>query len=99
MKNRKNIKRNKVMIENIIFVLILIVIFKIMTSYQLAKTELSTYEYTVSNGDTIWTIASSICKDNKDLNIYNVIADIKDINEIDNSIIYTNQIIELPIYE
>ena len=91
----KNLKK---MIKNILFILVLIFIFKAFMSYQLAKTEYKTYNYTVNANDTLWNIASNICSKNTDIYIRKVITDIKEINNMSESIIYEGQTIMLPIY-
>lgn len=91
----KNLKK---MIKNILFILVLIFLFKTVISYQLAKTEYQTYNYTVNANDTLWNIASNICSKNKDIYIRKVITDIKEINNMSESVIYEGQTIMLPIY-
>jgi hypothetical protein len=90
-------EKAKEMIKNILFILIIIMLFKILISYELAKTEYDTYEYVVMKNDTLWNIASNIC-DNNDVYIRKVIIDIKQINDMNNSTIYVGQTIKLPIY-
>lgn len=91
-------KKFREMIKNIIFILIVILLFKNILSYQLAKTEYSTYNYTVCSNDTLWNIAADICNENKDIYIRKVISDIKEINNMTDPIIYVGQTIQLPIY-
>lgn len=90
--------RLKDMVKNIIFILLIILVFKTLVSYQLAKTQYQTYEYSVKYSDTIWNIAAKICSENEDLYIRKVVADIKEINSLDSSTIYIGQTIKLPIY-
>ena len=91
----KNLKQ---MIKNILFILVLIFIFKAFMSYQLVKTEYKKYNYIVNAHDTLWNIASNICSKNTDIYIRKVITDIKEINNMSESIIYEGQTIMLPIY-
>ena len=91
----KNLKK---MIKNILFILVLIFLFKTVISYQLAKTEYQTYNYTVNANDTLWNIESHICSKNRDIYIRKVITDIKEINNMSESVIYEGQTIMLPIY-
>lgn len=91
----KNLKK---MIKNILFILVFIFLFKTVISYQLAKTEYQTYNYTVNANDTLWNIASNICSKNRDIYIRKVITDIKEINNMSESVIYEGQTIMLPIY-
>lgn len=92
------IEKVKEMIKNIIALFIIIIVFKTLLSYQLAKSDFKTYDYMVKKNDTLWIIASRICDENEELNIKNVIIDITDINNIENSTIYSGQVIKLPIY-
>lgn len=92
-------KKIREMIKNILFILVIILIFKALISYELAKTEYKVYEYTVKGNDTLWSIAGQICDKNEELYIRKVIVDIKEINELEDSTIYIGQTIKLPIYE
>ena len=92
------IEKVKEMIKNIVLLLIIIFLIKTFASYQLAKSEYKTYDYVVTQNDTVWSIACKICNDNEDLNIKNVIIDISNINEIEDSTIYCGQTLKLPIY-
>lgn len=91
-------KRLRKMLKNIFFILIVILIFKTLISYQLARTQYETYDYSVKGNDTIWNIAAKICSENEDLYIRKVILDIKEINNLEDSTIYIGQVIKLPIY-
>ena len=82
-------KKIKEMIKNTLFILIIILSFKVLISY----------EYIVKGNDTLWTIAGQICDKNDDLYIRKVIVDIKEMNKLEDSIIYIGQTIKLPIYE
>ena len=91
-------KRVKELMKDVLFILIMIIIFITVVTYRLAKTQYETYEYTVNNGETLWNIAADICADNDELYIKNVINDIRDINDLENPTIYVGQTIQLPIY-
>lgn len=91
-------KRVKELIKDVLFILIIIIIFKTVVTYQLAKTQYETYEYTVNHGETLWNIAADICEDNEELYIKNVIKDIREINGLETPTIYVGQTINLPIY-
>lgn len=91
-------KKVRGMVRNILYILAIMLLLKTIVSYQLAKTEYSTYDYSVKGNDTLWTIATKICSENDNLYIRKVIVDIKDINNLDDSIIYIGQTIKLPIY-
>lgn len=92
------IERVKEFVKNVIIILVILLVFKSILSYQLARSEKESYEYTVMKSDTLWTIAANICDENEGLNIRNVISDIKELNNISSSTIYTGQTIKLPIY-
>lgn len=91
-------KKIRVMVKNILFILVVMLLLKAIVSYQLAKTEYSTYNYSVKGNDTIWTIATKICSENENLYIRKVIVDIKKLNDLNDSTIYIGQTLKLPIY-
>ena len=90
-------KKVKELTKDMLFILVIILIFKMIVSVQLEKTDYKTYDYTVQKQDTLWTIASDITLE--DANIRNTIIDIKEINELEDATIYVGQTIKLPIYE
>lgn len=87
----------KELTKNILMILIFILLFKMVISYQLAKTEYKTYDYTVQKQDTLWTIAAKISEEES--NIRNTIIEIKEINQMEDAKIYEGQTIKLPIYK
>lgn len=87
----------KELTKNILMILIFILLFKMVISYQLAKTEYKTYDYTVQKQDTLWTIAAKISEEES--NIRNTIIEIKEINQMEDANIYEGQTIKLPIYK
>ena len=91
-------KKFKKYFSIIVFVFILLMYFKIATSSNLGKRKVETYSINVSSNDTLWNIASDICKDNENLNIQNVILEIKDINNMTESVIYKGQTLNIPVY-
>ncbi len=91
-------KKVKEIARNIIIILLILILFKATISFELAKTQYETYEYLVTKNDTLWTIASRIIPEGKNLNIRKVIYDIKEINCLEDSIIYSGQTLMLPIY-
>lgn len=99
MKRRKNVKSNsKERLNLILFIFLCLVCFGIFTNFGVGKKYTSTYEIEVNSSDTIWDIASDICKKNSDLNIQNVVLEIKSINNLNTSDIYVGQTLSLPIY-
>ncbi len=98
-KNRIN--RNKGIskrIKIVLFIFTLLMIFTFFSSFQMGKNKLQTYDIVVDNSDTIWNIAKNICKKNSNLNIQNVVIEIKEINNLSSSDIYVGQTLSLPIY-
>jgi len=93
------IKNRKKFITSIT-ILILIIIFTILLSSKaFSHGEYETKTIYISNGDTLWTIASTELQDNKyykNKNIREIINDIKHINNLDSSYIYEGQKIEIP---
>ena len=85
-------KKVKELSKNILMILAFILLFKLVLSYQLAKTEYKTYDYTVQTQDTLWTIAAKISDGN-------TIIEIKEINEMEDAQIYVGQTLKLPIYK
>lgn len=87
----------RVVINNII-ILAIFILSGIVMSYSFGKRQLQGETITVSSGDTLWKLASSICRNNDDLVIQNVIKDIKELNAMSDSNIYEAQELLLPIY-
>lgn len=102
---RNNKKRIKIVskrkfITNIFVIFGIFIAVSFFTSKSFGKREIHTYEYTVSNSDTLWNISNIVCKnsDDKNINIQNVIKDIKNRNSLTDSSIYVGQVLEIPIY-
>lgn len=93
-------KKKGNLLQGIVIMFIIISSFGIATSSAVAKKDIKTEIYIVNENDTIWNIAKKICKKNKDkdLNIQNVIIQIKKVNNFSNSDIYVGQTLKLPIY-
>lgn len=91
-------KKNKRLLSNIIFIFILLCIYGIGTNFYFGKKATITNEFVVSQNDTIWNIASDICKKNKNLNVQNIVIEIKELNNLTTSDIYVGQVINLPVY-
>ncbi|MEG1705754.1 MAG: LysM peptidoglycan-binding domain-containing protein [Clostridia bacterium] len=91
-------KKNKIrkIIKNVILLTVIIIFISVSFNIILGKNELTTKKITVNSGNTLWNIASKICNKNENLNIQNVILQIKNLNNLNNSIIYEGQ--ELLIY-
>ena len=56
---------------------------------------LETKNIVVSSNDTLWTIAKNICDKNESCQLYSVIKDIKDLNDIKDSVIYEGQVLKV----
>lgn len=54
-------------------------------------------DYRVKSGDTLWTIAENYIPEGKDIREY--IYNIKKINDLDNSMIYSGQKLIIPTYK
>lgn len=94
-KGKKQISRGKVNLIGFLFIVIVIIF---STQKCLAQKQLSVTEQVVLSNDTLWDIAQTICQEKKDLNIQNVILDIKELNQLSNSVIYTGQTLYIPEY-
>lgn len=53
--------------------------------------------YVIGSGDTLWDIAKEFTPEDRDCR--DTIAEIEEVNGIDNSTIYAGQVIIVPIYE
>lgn len=95
IKNSKNFIRSILIMLGIIFILSLII----------AKSTLSyaVYEYKtiyVSYGDTLWSIASDLQQNDayyKGKDVRYIIGDLKEINKLNNSTVYINQELQIPV--
>ena len=104
-KNINNVTNNKkvcinfkTVFKNILIISLILFIMNIINTEALGKRKFLTRSYIVQDNDTVWKIASKICN-NKNLDVQNVIYDIKDLNNIDNWNIYVGENIDLPIYD
>lgn len=95
IKNVKKFIRSIVLVLSIIFLLSLIIVKSTLS--------FTTKEYTtiyVKNGDTFWSIATDLQKNNcyyegKDIRF--IIGDLKEINGLKSSTLYINQEIKIPL--
>ncbi len=100
MKKTKVYKINsKKIVINILFLLVIFIIFNLLTSSILGKKEIKTTDIEIKSGDTLWGISKSICEKDSSLNIQEVIYDIKEINDLDNNNIVEGNVLYIPIYE
>lgn len=99
MKRAKRYKINgKRVIRNILFLLLVFIIFNMLTSTIFGKKDLKTTSITVKSGDTLWGISKKICNNDTSLNIQEVIYDIKEMNGLDSNEIITGSSIYVPVY-
>ena len=96
IKDRKKFLRGIALIIGITIVLIFI-----MTSKAFSHQEVTYKTVSVTYGDTLWDIAENEKKTNsyyKGCDIREIIHDIKQINNLENTYLSVNQILEIPIY-
>ena len=99
MKRAKRYKLNgKKIIRNILFLLVVFMLFNMLTSTIFGKKDLKTTSITVKSGDTLWGISKKICSNDTSLNIQEVIYDIKEINGLDSNEIITGSSLYVPVY-
>lgn len=92
-------KKLKTILIDTFFILVVILIFNMLVDKQLAKSNLNYKEYTVKSGDTIWSIATKISNEYKNLYIKNIINDIKKLNSLEDVVIYEGEQILIPTYQ
>lgn len=98
VKNKNNKRVVKRLMFNIMFLFIVLSICGIFLNFNLAKKDIKTSEVVIKKEDTIWSLAKVICNKRSDLNIQNIIIEIKEINNLTSSDIYEGQVINLPAY-
>ena len=99
MKRVKKYRINgKRVIRNILFLLLIFIIFNMLTSQIFGKKDLKTTSITVKTGDTLWGISKNICKTDSSLNVQEVIYDIKEINGLDSNEIVAGKSLYIPVY-
>lgn len=101
-KMKKQSKKNNIkkLVNNIVILFIIFSVFGIFTSFNMGKRQVETKELVIESEDTIWNIASNVCSksDNENLNVQNVVIEIKEMNNLTNSQIYEGQILNIPVY-
>lgn len=84
---------------NIMIMATLFMLFNTICNFTFGSKNIETKTIMVERHDTLWSIAENICKDsNKDLNVQNIIIEIKNINNLDSSAIFVGQKLNIPIY-
>ena len=93
------IKNRKKFITSITILICIAIFIILLSTKTFSHGEYETKTIYISNGDTLWTIASAEQENNKyyeNKNIREIINDIKYINNLDSSYIYEGQKIEIP---
>ena len=84
---------------NICIITILLILFNFIINFTFGNKHIDTKSITVNDNDTLWNIAQDVCSEsNEQLNIQNVVIEIKKINNLKSSNIYSGQILNIPIY-
>jgi len=103
MKNRRvKIVNMKKFIRSIVLIFILILLLSlIIVKSTLSHKEIKYKEFNISNGETLWSIASNEQKYNsyyQNKDIRDIIYDLIKVNDLNNSQIYVDQKIIIPEY-
>lgn len=101
MKKNKQVKSGKIDFKSIVTLfVILLVCGVIFTNKVFAIEQTPTRNYEVQSNDTLWKIASNICKKSEDKNLstQKVVYEIKKLNLLSSSDIYVGQELVIPIY-
>ena len=98
MKRRYRVNYKRV-VTNIIVLAVIFMVFNAFTNIAFGSRNIQTKTIRVDRNETLWSIASDICKDStEDLNVQNVIIQIKKLNNLNESTIYCGQELNIPIY-
>ena len=93
---RLNMKR---IMTNICIVLMFIIIMNFISNFAFGNKHIDTKSITVTSNDTLWKIAEDVCSNSSEnLNVQNIVIEIKNINNLKSSNIYLGQVLEVPIY-
>lgn len=91
-----NMKR---IMSNICIILMFIIIMNFISNFTFGNKHIDTKSITVESNDTLWKIAEDVCDNSsEELNVQNIVIEIKNINNLKSSNIYSGQILEIPIY-
>lgn len=93
---RLNMKR---IMTNICIVLMFIIVMNFISNFTFGNKHIETKSLTVEANDTLWKIAQDVCDNSsEELNVQNIVIEIKNINNLKSSNIYSGQVLEIPIY-
>lgn len=96
-KIKKNVIKRKGRI-NFLMIAIFLITISFISQKCIAEKQIKLKEITIEESDTLWNIANDICNNNENLNIQNVIIEIKKMNNLSTSDIYIGQQLSIPIY-
>ena len=89
----------KRIMTNICIILLFIIVMNFIFNFTFGNKHIDTKSVTVASNDTLWEIAEEVCNNSsEELNIQNIVIEIKNINNLKSSNIYSGQILEIPIY-
>lgn len=89
----------KRVVTNVMILATIFVLFNSIGSFTFGSKNIETKTIMVQRHDTLWSIAEDVCKaSTEDLNVQNVIIEIKNINNLNSSDIYIGQELNIPIY-
>ncbi len=92
-----NMKR---ILSNICIILMFIIVMNFISNFTFGNKHIDTKAVTVASNDTLWKIAEDVCNNSSEkLNVQNIVIEIKNINNLKSSNIYSGQILEIPIYK
>lgn len=84
---------------NVIILATIFVLFNAIGNFTFGSKNIETKTIMVESHDTLWSIASDICKaSTEDLNVQNIIIEIKNINNLNSSDIFVGQELNIPVY-
>ena len=93
---RLNMKR---IMTNICIILLFIIVMNFISNFTFGTKHIDTKSVTVASNDTLWKIAEEVCNNSSEnLNVQNIVLEIKNINNLKSSNIYLGQVLEIPIY-
>lgn len=86
-------------VGNIVMLVLLMIALSTLLSFTKGTRHINTKSIIVYNNDTLWNIANKICKDaDKELNVQNIVIEIKHINNLQDSTIFAGQALDVPVY-